>query len=387
VTGRAWKNLASRFADLHETLFPGGVEPRGASAGQGYEHAGQLLAQALRWHIEGNDPDRPRFIQINDTPEVADNLFAAIRSDGVYRLRGKIGSLFDVNISIHEGWNFRGRPKVWGDLGRQDLNVDADGRFELILGGGERPGDWVALPPDAAFLHVREYYYDLDRHVPGIFEIERLDRPVTPRPRPSVPEASAQFSEALAWVADYVAFHRHVFEHRHKLVANEVKPPSPQPAGNRHIWYGFGKFAFGPDEALLLEFDEPKARMWSVQWLSSPWYESAGPFDRLTGLFGSEAFVGADGRVRIVLAGQDPGVRNWLDTSGFDEGFFLTRWIWCEEGPEPTTRVVALGELDRHLPADEPRLGPAERQAQLRRRQAHFSRRRRERCCNRTPSC
>ena len=377
MTAGLWRALLDGAGAVAAELRQDGDAGSGTVSGEGLEHAGLLLAQALRWHLEGNDPSRPRFIQINDTPEIADNLFAAISPDGVYRLRGAVASLLDFNVSVHEGWNFRGRPRVWGDLGRQELAVDSDGRFELLLGGPPRPGNWLALPAEAAFVHVREYYYDLDRHSPGTFEIERLDAPAGPRPPPDAAAAARQLEEALSWVADYIAFHRQVFERRHRLAPNSITMPARQPAGNRHIWYGFGKFELGSDEALLLEFDVPQARLWSVQWLTGPWYESAGLFDRLTGLFGSEAWVGRDGRVRIVLAGRDPGLRNWLDTSGYGRGLFVTRWIWCEESPVPTARLVRLNELDRHVPPDEPRIDPAERELQLARRRAHFSRRRR----------
>ena len=343
----------------------------------GFRQLGHLLSGSLAWHLGGHDPNRPRFVQMNDTPEIADNLFAAIHGDGIYRVSGAIASLFDINISIHEGWNFRGKPRVWGDLGRSDLDVDADGRFELILGGDRRPANWLELPPEAAFVHVREYYYDLDRDAPGCFEIERLDAPITTPPRADGADVAAQLQEAAAWVDDYVRFHRQVFERRHRVTPNSLTTPARQPAGNRHIWYGFGKFALRPNEALLLEFAEPGARMWSVQWLTSPWYETADLLDRLTGLFGSAAHVGRDGKVRIVFAASDPGVPNWLDTSGYQEGIFVTRWIWCEEGPEPHLKVVPLADLAAALPADEPRLRPEARQAQLARRRAHFLRRRR----------
>ena len=372
-----WEAFCDALAAVGQ-LTPGrGFPTDTLSLGDGFSHLGQLLSASLAWHLGGNDPDRPRFVQINDTPEVADNLFAAIRGDAVYRLRGSIPWLFEINISVHEGWNFRGKPRVWGDLGRADLDIDANGNFDLVLGGEPRSGNWLALPPEAAFLHIREYYYDFERDRPGSFEIERLDAPTVAAQRESADQVGAQLQEAVAWVDDYVRFHHQVFERRHRVAPNSVTAPARQPAGNRHIWYGFGKFKLESDEALLLEFAAPSARMWSVQWLTSPWYETAGLIDRLTGLVGSEAQVGSDGIVRIVFAASDPGVRNWLDIDGYREGFFVTRWIWCEQGPEPSVKVVPLAELDTHLPADEPRLNAEERPRQIARRRAHFLRRRR----------
>ena len=52
-----------------------------------------------------------------------------------------------------------------------------------------------------------------------------------------------------------------------------------------------------------------------------------------------------DGSVRIVVARENPGVTNWLDTCGHDFGTMCWRWIKAAEHPQPKTRVVKLAEL------------------------------------------
>jgi len=351
----------------------------GNDAAEGLLQFGLLLEQALRWYLRGADPDNPRFIEINDTPEVADNLFAAVRGDAIYRLTGNVSTLFDINISVHSSWVWLKPTLPTGDTGLADLEVGEDGTLEVILGGAPREGNWVPLPADAQFIQLREYHADFASHRPGIWDIERIDAPQGSATRAGPDQVADAFAGALSWAERYGSFHRASIRSGRTFpeAPNTMKPPATNKGGNSHIWYGFGRFALNEDEALLLEFDRPDARLWSVQWLTDPWYENPDLLNRLTGITGDEAHVDADNRVRIVFAGQDPGIRNWLDTGGYPQGLFVTRWIWCEEGPEPSLKVVSLTELADCLPSGTPGLDEAERRQQISRRRRHFVHRRR----------
>ncbi len=52
-----------------------------------------------------------------------------------------------------------------------------------------------------------------------------------------------------------------------------------------------------------------------------------------------------DGSVRLVIAHRDPGVPNWMDTSGHRHGAMGLRWNQAKADVEPTVRVVPLSEL------------------------------------------
>ena len=166
----AWDALGDGLQRVGHELVAHASDP--ADAADGMAHLAQLVQLALRWHVDANDPDFPRFVHLNDTFELADNRFAAVRSGAEYVLTGNVASLFDVNISLHEGWGFLGQPGVWGDLGLGDLDVAADGSFELVLGGAPGPGR-LEIPAAATMVQVREYYEDWDTHGPGTFEITR----------------------------------------------------------------------------------------------------------------------------------------------------------------------------------------------------------------------
>jgi hypothetical protein len=53
-----------------------------------------------------------------------------------------------------------------------------------------------------------------------------------------------------------------------------------------------------------------------------------------------------DARYRIVVAGRDPGIPNWLDTEGRPFGTLFWRFLQPESTPErPRTRVVPVASL------------------------------------------
>jgi hypothetical protein len=84
--------------------------------------------------------------------------------------------------------------------------------------------------------------------------------------------------------------------------------------------------------------------------------------------------VDDDGIVRVVVAHQDPGVANWLDTVGHSEGPIILRCVRTDTAPVPTTRVVPFDRLAEELP-DTRRVSPSERAAAIAIRQKAVSRR------------
>lgn len=79
----------------------------------------------------------------------------------------------------------------------------------------------------------------------------------------------------------------------------------------------------------------------------------------------SRSAIDSDGRVRMVMAHNDPGVYNWIDTQRFSEGYLTMRVIGSRQLPEVSTTVVSAAELDTVLPAATRHVTPEERAAQL----------------------
>ena len=141
--------------------------------------------------------------------------------------------------------------------------------------------------------------------------------------------------------------------------------------------YYQGLFRLEPGQVLLLETELPQtARYWNVQ-LSDMLWNSVDWMNRQSSLNGAQAHIDADGKFRAVIALDDPGVPNWLDTGGNSEGAIMLRWTEASSGPAPSLRLIDLTDLRSQLPPDTPDVGPEMRQAQLRTRRRAVQYRRR----------
>jgi hypothetical protein len=98
--------------------------------------------------------------------------------------------------------------------------------------------------------------------------------------------------------------------------------------------------------------------------------------DHSSSLNGFQAVKSGDGRYRLVVALEDPGVPNWLDPAGHSEGVIIYRYQKAPDvNPIPVARVVARSKLRETLPADTPRVSAEARKAEIRMRQQHAARR------------
>ena len=132
-------------------------------------------------------------------------------------------------------------------------------------------------------------------------------------------------------------------------------------AENRPV---IGSWQLGPDEALVVEVEEPQGLYWSFS-LGNPWWETIDYARHQSSLNGHQADVDDDGLVRIVVAHHDPGFANWLDTAGHGSGPVILRCVRTETAPVPTTTVVPFSRLGKELPSVTRRVTPEERQATM----------------------
>jgi LPS sulfotransferase NodH len=76
--------------------------------------------------------------------------------------------------------------------------------------------------------------------------------------------------------------------------------------------------------------------------------------------------VDSDNVVRFVIAHDDPGVHNWLDTQGFSDGNLGYRNLMSQNPAQFRTRLVERADVVAQLPKDTAMVTAAERVEELR---------------------
>src|SRR5262249_49951809 len=80
--------------------------------------------------------------------------------------------------------------------------------------------------------------------------------------------------------------------------------------------YAGGVFELAPDEALVVECRVPVAPLYQGFPLANLWGESLDYANNQSSLNAYQAEWDADGALRLVIGRRDPGVANWIDTTG-----------------------------------------------------------------------
>ena len=112
-------------------------------------------------------------------------------------------------------------------------------------------------------------------------------------------------------------------------------------AENRPV---IGSWKLAPDEALLVEVVPPRGLYWSYS-LGNPWWETIDYGAHQSSLNGHQASIDEDGMLRAVIAHEDPGIANWLDTAGHARFRSFCAASARRRRPSPTTRVMQFSEI------------------------------------------
>jgi len=389
-----WRQFAGRVEALGALALGEGTPASDSQRAAGLRYLTRFLAAGLRLCIEHDDADHPVFARMieNGMSWGLDNPdcnygWARLRGGASYRVLGRRGSAAQLELQVNTGHFGDGRiPMLSGGEGGwrtvsfltgDDLVCEDDGRFEIALSPEERPGNWLRTDDEASFLLVRQYFDDWEHEEPGSFSIERVDAPYPPAPL-GMDVLGERFDRLFEWLETGAACWDRVSRlllglEANKVMMFDVKQDTDRP-GLHGQSYGMGPFACAPDEAVIVEFPVPACRMWSVA-LTNFWWETLDFGSRQTSLNGHWATLDDDGVFRGVIAHRDPGVPNWLDADGCEAGTLAVRFLFADETPKTTLRVLPFDRLREALPTSTPRVSPEERSAVLARRSRSLQRR------------
>jgi hypothetical protein len=332
----------------------------------------------------GYERDFPYFIR-SATPytkvglDNPDTLYfsARIRDDAEYVVTGRRGATADLSFQILNGdYTPAEVPDSLSAFDDREIAINADGTFELRFGPPKADAgpNYFALGPRAAMLLVREVWSDWTAQ-PGAIAIQRVDRiGAAPGPADEAKLGKRYNAAAKTLVSQLNTFLRFPEWFYLKLPVNTMTEPRLTPGGLATQYSSAGHYELADDEALIVTVPASDAPYQGFQ-LGTMWYVSMDFVNHQTSLTAHQARHDPDGMLRFVISEQNPGVANWLETTGHPRGYLQIRWqrtsreFTAADGPV-VEKVPFAAVADRLPYYEQARVTPEQWRARIAARQA-----------------
>jgi hypothetical protein len=300
----------------------------------------------------------------------------------------------------------------FGTLDSSSIDVAEDGTFELML-GPKKPtgyaGHFICTmkPPSrrnpeagersADYVSGRQLFYDWENEEPIHLSIECLDKAGEHPPGLTPERTAGQLRRMGGIIRGQMRFWLEFYDvvlncnqtHEHDgrpyfMPINAYNTPnaasSDTGGGMSTNVYAGGIYDLAEDEAFYIEATFTGDPVYTSMHLGNMWGESPDYANHQSSLNLHQMYMGADRVQRWVVAHRDPGVLNWIDTTGLPKGYLSHRWAYPalpdkKDWPTISGRVISFDEIQKVFPKDQPRVTPEERREAIRIRQRHVQKR------------
>jgi hypothetical protein len=356
---------------------------------EGYDYLAGSVRASLQLAF-GYDLEHPLFINSThqyskqglDNPD-AIYFHAYLVPDAEYVVTGRRGSTADLSFQVMNGnYSPAEAPDSVAAFDDRSLEVAEDGTFEIRFGPAreEAPANYFVLAPDSSILIVREVYSDWTTEDRGDLRIHRVDTLGTVPGPASLERVQKRYAVAakmlVGRIRTWFAFPEWF---TYKEPVNTLTAPQVTPGGLTSQFSSIGHYDLGEDQALVVTVPKADCAYQGIQ-IGSAWYISTDYVNHQTSLTAAQSHVDDDGMLRYVVCENDPGIANWLETTGHSRGVMMLRWqrlsreLTAEDGPR--VDVVKVNELFDVVPElAAQRVTPAEYAERIRDRQVGVARR------------
>jgi len=246
----------------------------------------------------------------------------------------------------------------------QDIEANPDGSFTITIDSAPANGrvNHLQTSPQAKVLLIRNTFNHWGVQNPQAASIKRVAGPAAAvLTREQIVSRAVELIQAgtqtiLGWETKGFAA---------QAAPNTIATPFARGGG-----WGFaanGNFRIASDEALVVTLDPVGARYVGFD-STDPWLVSRDHISATGSLNNNQLRPNADGTYTYVVAPEDPGVANWVDTGGLHEGKLLIRWQVLPasakaDGAVRAVKLVKVAELRTALPAEFEAVRPVQRLA------------------------
>lgn len=325
---------------------------------EGYEYLAGSIRSAIQAAFD-YDLERPLFVNAThqyarqglDNPD-AIYFHAHITDTAEYVVTGRRGTTADLSFQVmNGGYSPVEAPDSVAAFDDRDLEVAEDGNFEVRFGPAreDAPPNYVVLAPGSAILIVREVYSDWTTEERGELRIHRVDTLGTVPEPASLERTRKRYGVAakmlVGRIRTWFAFPEW-FTYQEPV--NTLTAPQVTPGGLSSQYSSIGHYDLADGQALLVTVPRVDCAYQAIQ-VGSAWYISTDYENHQTSLTVAQSHVDDDGLIRYVISEQDPGIANWLETTGHSRGVVMLRWqrlsraLTAADGPQ--VELVKVDEL------------------------------------------
>lgn len=361
-SGDAWRDYCDGLKEAGGDLFRELAPDAPIDLAEGHRYLSRMVRFGLEQIMEGGDPRLPVFVaSLCETQKSGwdnpDNHHSNAYISGAYEYRvwGRRGDAHYMSFAVYGGsLGRKGGRRTIAYVTLDDLELDDQGCFEVILSQHEHPGNWIPLAEDATTLMVRETFSRKLEQERSVFQIECLSDEPVPTLSPEFVvgafrrslrfmrgSAKVFFDTVDAWVP------------RPNVLNPGDREKAAQTLGIPDQLYNSGWWICAEDRALVVDIMPSECRYWSFS-LNDYW---GGSFDyRYWKIHVNKhtASYRPDGSIRIIVSHRDPELpgTNWLDTAGHDRGVWLLRLLEPGEERLPTVQEMSFSEVQKLESAD-----------------------------------
>lgn len=361
---RTVQGLCNRLEETARLLSELSLTTNPIDRAESFRYLLTMVAYAIDAGLLNADPLEPMFSQpyrlhlLDWGGASPDSLYrrAMVRDDRSYRVHGRLGNARYFSIDFRQSV-----PAC--TITRDELDVADDGGFEIFVGGERRDQGWWPLHEGTSGLVVREFFDDWQAARRSVLRIDCLDGDRAPRPEHNSARVAAEFDLIGDWVLEGAV--RYWAEQSLPLAANAKNGffTDLRRGDTKLPVTTFGWWDLTPDQGLIVELRDPEADFWGLHLVTSLWH-TLDYANRLTTHNIAQAHRDDDGIYRFVISAEDPGIFNWLDTTGLERGVVIVRFVRATAAVPPTARAIELSAVATELPATR-RCTPDERRIQI----------------------
>ncbi len=356
VSGKAWDEFCDQLKLAGTNLKYAGAPQDAFNQAEGVRYLTRLTRAGLEAFVEYADPAFPVLKRmVHETVKMGadnpDNYYFNAQISGAYeyKITGKRNTVHYIGFFTQNGnYGTTGGLAPCGVMEGTDLVLEDDGSFEMILSKTKKGKNWLKIEDETGMVMVRQTFLNRFKEVPAEIKIENLDgrkapSPITPK----------MINEGLKMASMFVAGAPLLFArwaNGFKKHVNELPMFDPETSnkagGDANIIYYHSYWNLKEDEALVITVNPPECDSWNFQ-LNNYWMESLDyRYFNICVSKGSATYE-ADGSIKIIVAHNDPGLPNWINTCNHTEGTMCWRWYRLQKSDQPVQPNCEVMKMDK----------------------------------------